>query len=45
VALRAAGVETWVIGGRHPARLTELLDDGSTAGTHVVASVTRRTCR
>ena len=27
-ALRAAGVETWVIGGRDPARLVELLDDG-----------------
>jgi aspartokinase-like uncharacterized kinase len=36
-ALRAAGVETWVIGGREPARLAELLDDGRTAGTHVTA--------
>ena len=27
-ALRAAGVETWVIDGREPARLAELLDDG-----------------
>jgi aspartokinase-like uncharacterized kinase len=36
-ALRAAGVETWVIGGREPARLVELLDEGRTAGTHVTA--------
>jgi 5-(aminomethyl)-3-furanmethanol phosphate kinase len=34
-ALRAAGVEMWVIGGRDPARLAELLDEGRTAGTHV----------
>ena len=32
-ALRAAGVETWVIDGRDPARLAELLDEGRTAGT------------
>ena len=37
-ALRAAGVETWVIGGRDPARLSELLDEGHTAGTQVIAS-------
>ena len=36
-ALRAAGVETWVIGGREPARLAELLDEGRTAGTLVTA--------
>ena len=36
-ALRAAGVDTWVIGGHEPARLAELLDEGSTAGTHVTA--------
>ena len=36
-ALRAAGVETWVIGGREPARLAELLEEGRTAGTHVIA--------
>ena len=36
-ALRAAGVETWVIGGRDPARLAELLDEGRTAGTLVTA--------
>jgi aspartokinase-like uncharacterized kinase len=37
-ALRAARVETWVIGGRDPALLSELLDEGRTAGTQVVAS-------
>jgi len=37
-ALRAAGVETWVIGGREPARLAELLDTGRTAGTLVTAT-------
>jgi 5-(aminomethyl)-3-furanmethanol phosphate kinase len=36
-ALRAAGVETWVIDGREPARLAELLDEGRTAGTHMPA--------
>jgi 5-(aminomethyl)-3-furanmethanol phosphate kinase len=36
-ALRAAGVETWVIGGDEPARLAELLDQGRTTGTHVPA--------
>jgi 5-(aminomethyl)-3-furanmethanol phosphate kinase len=36
-ALRAAGVETWVIDGREPARLAELLDEGRTAGTHLPA--------
>jgi 5-(aminomethyl)-3-furanmethanol phosphate kinase len=36
-ALRAAGVETWVIDGREPARLAELLDEGRTAGTLVPA--------
>ena len=41
-ALRAAGVETWVIDGREPARLAELLDEGRTAGTLVIA---RRTAR
>jgi aspartokinase-like uncharacterized kinase len=36
VALRAAGVaETWVIDGRVPHRLGELLDEGRTAGTLV----------
>ena len=33
--LHATGVETWVIGGRDPARLVELLDTGRTAGTLV----------
>jgi aspartokinase-like uncharacterized kinase len=37
-ALRGAGVETWVIDGREPARLTELLEEGRTAGTHVTAA-------
>ena len=34
-ALRAAGVEAWVIDGREPARLTALLEHGSTEGTLV----------
>ena len=34
-ALRAAGVEAWVIDGREPARLTSLLERGSTEGTLV----------
>jgi aspartokinase-like uncharacterized kinase len=34
-ALRAAGVEAWVIDGREPARLVTLLDHGSTEGTLV----------
>jgi aspartokinase-like uncharacterized kinase len=38
VALRAAGVETWVIDGREPARLAELVDHGRTAGTRVTAA-------
>jgi aspartokinase-like uncharacterized kinase len=37
-ALRGAGVETWVIGGREPARLAELLEEGRTTGTVVTAS-------
>jgi aspartokinase-like uncharacterized kinase len=37
--LRTAGVETWVIGGRDPARLAELLETGHTAGTLVTRSV------
>jgi aspartokinase-like uncharacterized kinase len=37
-ALRTAGVETWVIDGRDPARLTELLEEGRTAGTQVTAT-------
>ena len=39
-ALRAAGVETWVIDGREPARLAELLETGSTSGTLVEAQRT-----
>jgi aspartokinase-like uncharacterized kinase len=34
-ALRAAGVEAWVIDGREPARLLALLERGSTQGTLV----------
>jgi aspartokinase-like uncharacterized kinase len=37
-ALRAADVETWVIGGRDPALLSELLDAGRTAGTQVLTA-------
>jgi aspartokinase-like uncharacterized kinase len=33
--LEHARFETWVIGGRDPARLVELLDDGATVGTRV----------
>jgi 5-(aminomethyl)-3-furanmethanol phosphate kinase len=36
-ALRAAGVETWVIDGREPSRLAELLDHGRTVGTQITA--------
>ena len=35
-ALREAGVEAWVIDGRRPARLVELLTHGSTEGTRVM---------
>jgi aspartokinase-like uncharacterized kinase len=35
--LRDASFETWVIGGRDPARLAELLDRGATAGTRIAA--------
>ena len=35
-ALREAGVEAWVIDGRRPARLVELLMHGSTEGTRVM---------
>ena len=37
VALRAAGVEAWIVDGREPARLAELLARGHTAGTWIVA--------
>jgi 5-(aminomethyl)-3-furanmethanol phosphate kinase len=37
-ALRTARVEAWVIDGREPARLAELLEDGRTAGTLVTAA-------
>jgi aspartokinase-like uncharacterized kinase len=35
--LGGARFETWVIGGRDPARLAELLDRGTTAGTRIAA--------
>ena len=34
-ALQTASFETWVIGGREPARLVELLERGTTAGTRI----------
>ena len=37
-ALRAAGVEAWVINGREPARLAALLEHGSTKGTLVTTT-------
>ena len=35
--LEGAHVETWVIGGRHPERLVELLEQGTTVGTRIAA--------
>jgi len=35
--LAGARLETWVIGGRDPARLAELLERGTTAGTRIAA--------
>ena len=35
--LADARFETWVIGGRDPARLAELLERGTTAGTRIAA--------
>ena len=35
-ALARARFETWVVGGRDPARLVELLDAGATVGTRIV---------
>jgi aspartokinase-like uncharacterized kinase len=34
-ALANASFETWVISGRHPRRLTELLDRGTSVGTRI----------
>ena len=34
--LRSARFETWVIGGRDPARMVELLEQGTTVGTRIV---------
>jgi aspartokinase-like uncharacterized kinase len=36
--LESARFETWVIGGRDPARVAELLDRGTTAGTRIAAA-------
>jgi aspartokinase-like uncharacterized kinase len=36
-ALRAAGVDAWVLDGREPARIVTLLEQGSTDGTLVTA--------
>jgi 5-(aminomethyl)-3-furanmethanol phosphate kinase len=36
--LERATFETWVIGGRDPARIAELLDRGTTAGTRIAAA-------
>ena len=36
-ALRAAGVEAWLVDGREPARLVTLLERGSTEGTLITA--------
>ena len=33
--LEQAGFDTWVIGGREPQRLVELLDRGTTVGTRI----------
>jgi 5-(aminomethyl)-3-furanmethanol phosphate kinase len=41
-ALRAAGVEAWVIDGRSPARLVTLLEQGSTEGTLVMPRAAAR---
>jgi len=35
--LAGAHFETWVVGGRDPARLAELLEHGTTAGTRIAA--------
>jgi aspartokinase-like uncharacterized kinase len=37
-ALADASFETWVIGGRDPERLVELVDRGATAGTRIAAA-------
>jgi 5-(aminomethyl)-3-furanmethanol phosphate kinase len=41
-ALRAAGVEAWVIDGREPARLVALLEKGRTEGTLVTPQASAR---
>jgi 5-(aminomethyl)-3-furanmethanol phosphate kinase len=42
VALEGARFETWVIGGRDPGRVVELLDRGTTLGTRIVPAVPSR---
>ena len=37
-ALERAGFETWVIGGRVPARVVDLLERGTTVGTRIAAA-------
>jgi aspartokinase-like uncharacterized kinase len=37
-ALEGASFETWVIGGRDPERLVELLEHGATVGTRIAAA-------
>ena len=39
-ALRAAGVEAWLVDGREPDRLLTLLEQGSTDGTQIRAAAT-----
>jgi len=39
-ALRAAGVEAWLVDGREPTRLMTLLEQGSTDGTQITAAAT-----
>jgi aspartokinase-like uncharacterized kinase len=37
IALRLAGVDAWMIAGKTSARLRELLEQGTTEGTHLIA--------
>jgi aspartokinase-like uncharacterized kinase len=38
VVLEGAHFETWVVGGRDPARVADLLEHGTTAGTRIAAA-------
>jgi aspartokinase-like uncharacterized kinase len=38
IALERASFDTWVIGGRNPERLVELLERGTTVGTRIAAA-------